>query len=296
LPVLPKNYNRFFVGIIDRLRSSEGNKVDVLMTYLSSRQSDTDRWPDDIEWQRAWLGRAQYQNARQPRLRYIFESIELTMRTALNEDIDIKSALTIEHIMPQKWQDNWPIPDFDQIDDKDLDPNYRLRQAERDRVINTLGNLTLLTHPLNSSVSHGPYSMKLPAVRAYSSLALNRELNAFDAWNEETIDVRGMSLFRKAINIWASPMRTELAGLGSAEESISLPPNGTMCKFTYARKQYTGMIKDGGLIVDGIETPFSTLSAASRSISKTNRNGWNDWYFRDTDGQWILANDWRQLA
>lgn len=291
-----KNYNRFFVSIIERLRSSEGDKINAMVTFLSSRQSDTDRWPDDIEWQRAWLSRAQYQNARQPRLRYIFEAIELANRSALNEDIDIKSALTIEHIMPQKWKENWPIPDFDNIGDEELNPDYWVRQAERDRVINTLGNLTLLTHPLNASVSNGPFSVKLPAVRAHSSLALNRELNAYDEWNEEKIAARGMSLFNRAKNIWAAPVQTESAGHGSVEEVLSLPPDGTLCKFLYAGRQYDGVIKNRRLLVEGIETPFGSLSAASRSITKTSRNGWNDWQFRDAHGQWMLANEWRQLA
>jgi hypothetical protein len=291
-----KNYNRFFVSIIDRLRSSEGDKINAMVTFLSGRHSDTDRWPDDTELQRAWLSRAQYQNARQPRLRYIFEAIELANRSALNEDIDIKSALSIEHIMPQKWKENWPIPEFDNIGDKELNPDYWVRQAKRDRVINTLGNLTLLTHPLNASVSNGPFSVKLPAVRAHSSLALNRELNAYDEWTEEKIVARGMSLFSKAKNIWAAPVQTELAGHGSVEEVLSLPPDGTLCKFLYAGRQYDGVIKDGRLLVEGIKTPFGSLSAASRSITQTSRNGWNDWQFRDVHGHWMLANEWRQLA
>jgi hypothetical protein len=267
-----------------------------MVTYLSGRQSDVDRWPNDIDWQRAWLSRAQYKNTRQPRLRYIFEAIELANRSELNEDIEIKSILTIEHVMPQKWKENWPIPGFDNIDDQKLNPDYWVRQAERDLVIDTLGNLTLLTHPLNASVSNGPYSVKLPAVREHSSLALNRELNAYDEWNEETIAARGMSLFSKAKNRWVAPVQTESAGHSSVEKILSLPPNGTSCKFLYAGRQFNGVIKDGQLLVDGIETPFRSLSAASRSVTRTSRNGWNDWHFRGADGQWTLANEWRQLA
>ena len=99
-----KNYNRFFVGIIDRLRSTEKDKVDELVTYLSTRSSDNDRWPNDDEWRSAWLNRDQYKSARQARLRYLFEMIEEAKRSKLNEDIEIKSDLSIEHIMPQKWK------------------------------------------------------------------------------------------------------------------------------------------------------------------------------------------------
>lgn len=291
-----KNYNRFFIGIIGRLRASDGNKVDALILYLSGRQSDLDRWPDDTEWQRSWLGRAQYKGSRQPRLRYLFEAIEFAKRTALNEDIEIKSLLSIEHIMPQKWRTSWPIPGFDYLDEDDTDPDHLARKVQRDGVVDNLGNLTLLTGPLNSSISNGPYSVKMPAVRAHSSLALNRELNDYEEWNEETISERGLALFGIAKKIWAAPTRGEdQTGLNDlAGEGLTLAPEGTDCKFTYAGVTYFGTVKDGHLVVEGIDRPFATFSGASKTITRTNRNGWNDWYLRDDAGGWTLADDWRQ--
>jgi len=200
-----KNYNRLFVGIIDPLRDVEGNRVDALIANLSSRTSDIDRWPDDAEWRDGWLGRDQYKGSRQPRLRYLFEALERSKRSALSEDIEIKSALTIEHIMPQTWRISWPIPGLDQLDE--LNPEGREREMKREAAINKLGNLTLLTGPLNSSVANGPYSEKMPAVRAHSSLALNRELNGYDEWAEEQISQRGEALFNTARNIWRAPDR-----------------------------------------------------------------------------------------
>ena len=62
-----KNYNRFFASLIPRLRTCDGDKVDELSVYLSSRFSDMDRWPGDAEWERSWVVREQYRSARQPR-------------------------------------------------------------------------------------------------------------------------------------------------------------------------------------------------------------------------------------
>ncbi len=288
-----KNYNRLFIGIIERLRLAEGNKLDVLIGYLSGRQSDTDRWPDDVEWQRAWLGRGQYKGPRQARLRYIFEAIELAKRSALNEDIAIRSTLTIEHIMPQTWQGSWPIPGFEvEEDDLDIDPDYVLKRTERDAAIDRMGNLTLLTHSLNASVSNGPYFVKMPAVRAHSSLALNRDLNSYSEWSEETIQARGIDLFNTARGIWEAPIRQELQGQPFIEENVALPPSGTKCRFKYGGKEYSGVIEDGHLVVQGY-TPFATFSAASRAITNTRRNGWNDWHLLDSGGGWTLVHDWR---
>lgn len=218
-----KNYNRLFVGIIGRLRSSSGDKFETLVEYLSSRQSDIDRWPNDDEWRRGWLGRDQYKGPRQPRLRYIFEAIEQAKRTSLNEEIEIKSALTIEHIMPQQWRQNWPIYGRPPVDADGADPAYLARQVARDSAINKLGNLTLLTHSLNASVSNGAYPVKMPAVRSHSSLALNRELNSFDHWDEVAIAERGAALFDVARKLWAAPNRpTELKTITSALADLAV--------------------------------------------------------------------------
>lgn len=296
-----KNYNRLFVGLITKLRASTGNLVDEMVANLSSRQSEIDRWPDDAEWLQGWVGRDQYKGARQPRLRFLFETIELAKRSALNEDIEIKSELTIEHILPQRWRDNWPIPGFEHLEYEDFDPEFITKQIERDSAVNRLGNLTLLTGPLNSSVSCGPYSQKLNAVKSHSSLALNRELGEFDKWDEQTILERGHALFKYASKIWDAPECTASTSPSTfasttAKQSVKLPKDGTICKFTYFGKVYTAEVSEGALFIAGIDSTFPTFSAASYAITKTSRNGWNDWHLLDEHGAWTLADDWRKTA
>ncbi len=291
-----KNYNRFFVGLIDRLRETDGDKIDEMVAHLSNRQLDTDRWPAEEEWRNGWLSRDQYKGARQSRLRYIFEAIEVAKRSALNEAIEIKSALTIEHIMPQRWRESWPLPGFEHFDKDDTDIDFIMRQTDRDLVINRLGNLTLLTGALNSAVSNGSYSVKMPAVRSHSSLALNRDLNQFDRWDEETVTARGLHLFETANRIWMAPAPQADRENEKSSSGSGLPADGTACRFTYAGRRYEGRIEDGALIVEGVDRQFGSLSAASRFITRTHRNGWNDWHFQDSQGGWLLADDWRRQA
>lgn len=132
----------------------------------------------------------------------------------------------------------------------------------------------------------------MPAVRAHSSLALNRELNSYSDWNEDTVIARGTALFSLARVIWEAPERPE-APVQAFEDNVFFPPAGTHCKFTYGGKEYSGMIEDSGLHVHGFETPFRTFSAASRTITQTRRNGWNDWYLLDSGGGWTVASEWR---
>jgi hypothetical protein len=47
--------------------------------------------------------------------------------------------------MPRKWLTHWPLEDASH------------EEADRDRIIHTLGNLTLLTGKLNSKVSNGAW-------------------------------------------------------------------------------------------------------------------------------------------
>jgi len=289
-----KNYNRFFVGTIDRLRESDGCRVDALARWLSTRPNETDRWPNDPEFLQGWLGRDQYKTNRQPRLRYIFEHIETTKRTALSEEIEIKSALTVEHIMPQRWREHWPVSGFEHLSEGEIDVEQLSAEINRDKCINKIGNLTLITSPLNSSLSNGAFASKLPALRAHASLALNRELNDYDHWDESCVGSRGTALFELARTIWIRPLEATSAypELGRLGENGNFPAEGTVCQFTYNSTVYEGLIKNRKMEVAGISGLHSSFSGASVAVTNTSRNGWQDWELKARDG-WLLADVWR---
>jgi hypothetical protein len=295
-----KNYNRFFASLIPRLRTCGEDKVDELIAYLSSRLADIDRWPDDAEWQRNWVMREQYRPNRQPRLRYILETIERAKHTAMTEDLQIRSVLTIEHIMPQKWQTKWALPGMDGVAESDYGPDLSDRVRARNSIVNTIGNLTLITGALNTAVSNGHFSVKIPAVRAFAALALNRELHEFELWDESTIRQRGIALFELARAIWSSPKRIQAATQGLdvelelASGTNALPANGTMCRFTYAGNEHAATVVDRAIVISGIEGKHGSFSAASKAVTGTSRNGWNDWYIYQQERGWVLANDWRK--
>lgn len=202
------NYNRFFVDMIAKLRSTKGEPLARLRRLLSASQADAMRWPSDADCRDSWLGRDQYKGNRQSRLRHIFEAIEHKKRAGDSEIIAIKTDLTLEHIMPQKWRENWPVPGFEDSNDP-FNMERVTREMEREQAVNKMGNLTLLTHKLNAKISNGAFAEKMPAVRAHAALTLNRELHDHDAWNETTIAARGVALFDTAKSIWIRPMSKE---------------------------------------------------------------------------------------
>lgn len=80
--------------------------------------------------------------------------------------------------------------------------------VRRNRLKQTLGNLTLLTRPLNAKQQHAPWEDKralLQDLEYGSVLVMNREVAALDAWDEAAIQKRGGSLFELAQTIWAFP-------------------------------------------------------------------------------------------
>ncbi len=74
-----------------------------------------------------------------------------------------------------------------------------------------------------------------------------------------------------------------------------LPPNGTECRFSYAGKEYDGIIKNGKLEVPSYGN-FKSFSGASVKITKTSRNGWRDWEIRvPGSSRWVTAYYWRKM-
>ena len=73
-----------------------------------------------------------------------------------------------------------------------------------------------------------------------------------------------------------------------------LPPEDTKCRFNYKGKIYQGEIKNGKLVLSTLGE-FTSLSAASRGVSNTSRDGWYDWYLQfPGEITWVHADDWRK--
>ena len=68
-----------------------------------------------------------------------------------------------------------------------------------------MGNLTLLTQSLNSSVSNSAWANKKEAMLDASLLPITQRLRRYEAWNEESIEQRGKELLEEALKIWPGP-------------------------------------------------------------------------------------------
>lgn len=193
------DYNRLFIGLVAALEQrgveQAGNAV---VEYLGSQTAHARKWPNDHELERAFVERKVYGPMTQGRLRIVLEGIEEGLRTDKTEDQNVRRdhPLTIEHVMPQAWSDNWQLP----VDMEDPAQAKRYR----DHIVHTIGNLTLVTKRLNSTLSNAPWHEKRKTLGEHSVLFLNKTLrdDAPDVWDEAAIKARAKQLCAAAAKVW----------------------------------------------------------------------------------------------
>jgi hypothetical protein len=208
-----KNYNRFFLSVVKELRPKRF-PASAFRDTLAHQTSETSDWPADEEFRNRWLVEAAYGKLPSARIAYILNRIERAQVTKMTEDITINSALTVEHVMPRRWFTTWHLSDGTLISPEAADEAKTKQQlglhlntreteaARRQIVVDTFGNLTLLTHNLNSGVSNGPFVEKRKAIVEQSALSLNRYFQNVDQWDNDAIVERGEYLFKDALAVW----------------------------------------------------------------------------------------------
>ena len=193
-----KQYNRLFLEVLSRAHNKPAELADeVVLADLAGQTADSTAWPTDAEFRQAILDLPVYSLLTRGRVRMFLEAIEDHLRSPKTEDQHVtRGNLTIEHVLPQSWQSHWPLPDTG-------DP---LRaEIDRNRLLQTFGNLTLATSALNPDLSNGPWSTKRAKLGDYSILQMTKGILGVDRWDEDAIRTRGAVLADMAIEIWPRP-------------------------------------------------------------------------------------------
>lgn len=199
-----KNYNRTFLLIVREFQQ-RGTSRQTLREIFLSYKGDAVVFPDDAEFKRAWLSVPVYEKLKPSKVSVLLRAIENSLHNSFAEDIQINTPLTVEHVMPQSWEENWPLDSTATSTVLDLVADPTNAEAVRDQIVQTFGNLTLLTHALNASVSNASFEVKRPEITVQSLLKLNAYFQSAEGWNEATIKQRGEHLFNIARQIWAYP-------------------------------------------------------------------------------------------
>jgi hypothetical protein len=126
---------------------------------------------------------------------------------------ELKYNYSLEHIMPQKWEEFWS--DIDILDENaNVIIDRELAKRERYSKIYSIGNMTLLNSSLNTSLRNYEFSRKIEGegrkrgIRHYADLGITRFdiLDKYDIgdkiWNEQKINERTINLANDILFIW----------------------------------------------------------------------------------------------
>ena len=234
--IATKSYTQFFSRLIMDMKGDHFNLENFINT-LSNEGVEASRWPANSEVRTFLeLGTKGY-GMKDNTIRYILYRIELQKQMENpfleTDELVFKKRLSIEHVMPQAWQETWSLPldgeTVGQIYYKDLFTNeYKGNNSEwetnpskdglvnqsysmafdcakrRIEILHSIGNLTLVTGKLNSSLSNSPFPAKRSSLSENSMLIMNKEICNQSVWDWTQIRERTEELFTYFCSMWPS--------------------------------------------------------------------------------------------
>ena len=204
-----KNYTRILLGLIRGLKR-DGATAENLHKQLSDLKGESSEWPNDQSFRSCWENQNAYKVLNNPKMVYVLKRLNDSYLTTKNEHIVIDCPLTVEHIMPQKWIENWPLPDgssgIEELNDTNAGDPRTEATVRRNSLVQSFGNLTIVTQPLNSAASNAPWAEKKPELLNGSLLPINQQFQGVSEWNEEAVISRGNDLLERALKIWPSSL------------------------------------------------------------------------------------------
>lgn len=213
-----KEYNKFFIEVIARLRKS-GATVAALKEIFSVGEGETRRFPADPEFDSAWNTKPFYNRLKSGQITLMLRQLEAEIRSDRAESTPIP-YMSVEHVMPQQWTDNYPLAGESVPKEMNNDWFYGNTEEAKERyerlhssiqqrrtLIHSIGNLTAVTQALNTAMRNAGFADKKQYFRE-SVLALNRYFDQISDWNERAIEERADSLLQHAHTLWSGPSAT----------------------------------------------------------------------------------------
>jgi len=182
--------------LVQAIRGKSGQEAkDAIVKTLREQTAASRRWPTREEIREGIRSRPIYSRGNIGMARGILVAFEQHLRTPLGESFRENEKLSVEHVMPEKWEEHWPVGG--------PEDSHELREAR----LHTLGNLTLTTTPLNIDMSNNPWGDKKGKLEEHSTLKLNKDLlqHADNEWSVRTIDERAERMAQWAESLWPIP-------------------------------------------------------------------------------------------
>lgn len=274
--------------VAEAIRINQNTPVDQLAEqvrgHLALQHVSSSYWPGDDEVRQTLKTEAAYQRYPRGRLRMYLEAIEDHLRARTGQPQVARRGYPIEHILPQRWEYAWNVDGLE-------------AQQERASHVHRLGNLTLLTTALNSSVSNGPWigsEGKQAKLREHDTFLLNRSLRRDQTvvWDEAAIDARTDWMIDALLATWPVPaghtgevvdQQTAAPAWVDFKDIVAagLVPAGTVLFSREGRwtARTATVADDGSILID--DRRFGTPSGAGRYVKGSATNGWHFWRLED---------------
>ncbi|MET8437479.1 HNH endonuclease family protein [Streptomyces sp900116325] len=162
-----RDYNNVFRELVEAASHRPQQADDAVIEALAAMTGQHRFWPSDADFRAFFEREPIYTYLYRRQVRILLEALEHALRTDHTEQLVVPNGdhlgakLTIEHIMPQSWAENWPMPD----DGSEAD-------IDRDVLVHTLGNLTLATARLNPTIGNMGWEEKRSWLGRHSLLRL----------------------------------------------------------------------------------------------------------------------------
>lgn len=222
--IICKSDNKNFSDLFsEMLIGNEIKTLEGLKQFIEGRSEMALKFPDDELLQES-VHEVEQPNKRGLAILYLMET-RIRHRQPHATKLLSFSEYTLEHIMPKKYEKNWPL-------------RAGYDEQTRRQMINTLGNMAMLPQRLNSSISNANWEVKKNgnAQRkglSYfaSDIVILKGVVARKEWNEDTIFNHAEWLADTAITIWPqgeedeSPIEPEV--VGGEDKPDETPPKPT---------------------------------------------------------------------
>lgn len=282
--------NRFIVDMLRHLSEQPAQRLaDEVERFLVDNHTAVGYLPGDVEVRDALTDSNVYWNYRRSRLRMVLEALEDARRgypgtNPLAMGPIVRDKATVEHLMPQKWRTHW---------DDGLDEE---QGRDRDRRVQQLGNLTIVTQALNSKVSNGPWPQKRAKLQELDDVLITREaLTGGDdrTWDEQAIQRRTERMIDQICRVWPAPeghVGLEVAAPPVTRASVDvaqlvdagfLDAGTRLVSFRQTAPGVAQVGQDGRIWVGDVA--YDSLSRALRAIHPNGRGG-NGWWYWGIEG------------
>lgn len=188
-----KSYSDLFN---EELMGKEVKTYDKLKDVIENKASTNLNMPDNKVLSEAFRKNILNDNQAKGVL-YLLES---KLRSDKKESLclNVYKHYELEHLMPKKWAKSWPLPE-----------DQTLTKQDRDEALKTMGNLMIISGPLNGSISNADWTTKKNGtnkkdglLRYASDLQIWNGALDKEEWNEDTIRERADKLAEQAKKVW----------------------------------------------------------------------------------------------